>query len=381
MESYQNALKAFVDEGEAPSFAIVAKRRDGEVPDPLSGPRKGPMNDDPTGKKKKKKINIEKIGSDILHTYVGGPTPDWPDQRPVDKDTIFALASLTKLPTTVAVLQLVERKLIALDTDVTKFLPVLGRQKILTGWAADGSPILRERREPITLRQLLTHSSGCGYDWVSPKLKRFRRWQGTTAATKRATMDEWFDQPLVLEPGRGWEYGCGVDWAGRLVEQISGLDLEEYMRRHIWRPLGCSSFTFWPHAPGRRPDVVATYTERDPGTGRLGLMPKGLDINENVTECFGGHSGFCSASDFAELMLSLLANDERLLEPSSVDLMFQDQSTPESREYVQVIMDRGNFAVGDYHAGEVYTWGLGGVLIEETRDSKAPYDRRPGTLG
>ncbi|KAG5922870.1 hypothetical protein E4U53_003642, partial [Claviceps sorghi] len=326
------------------------------------------------------KLILEEIGSDILRTYMGGPSPSWPDQNPVDQHTVFALASCTKVPTTVAALQLVDRKLLSLDTDVSRLLPVLGRQEILTGWAADGSPVLRKRRAPITLRQLLTHSSGCGYDFYSPQLKRFRRWQGTTAATRRATVEEWFDQPLVFEPGQDWAYGCGLDWAGRLVEQLSGMDLEEYMRRHIWTPLGCSSFTFWPRAPGYTRGV-ATLTERNPGTGRLDVLPRGLDINENVAECFGGHGGFCSAGDFAELLLSLLADDGRLLRPGSVELMFRDQLPPRSRERIQALMEKEDYTVGDYHAGEVYTWGLGGVLIEETRDSRATYDRGPRTLG
>ncbi|KAG6011315.1 hypothetical protein E4U43_008402 [Claviceps pusilla] len=283
------------------------------------------------------------------------------------------------MATTVAALQLVEKKLIALDSDVSQLLPALGRQQILVGWHADGSPILRKRRNPITLRQLLTHCSGCGYDFLNRDLVRLRRFQGTTAATRKATVEEWFDQPLLFEPGESWEYGSGVDWVGKLVEQFSGMSLEDYIKRHIWAPLGLSSFTFWPKAPGYT-HKLATVTELDPATKKLQVCNEGLDLNRNVTECFGGHGGYCTAADFAELLFSLLADDERVLQRSSVELMFQSQLPKKSQECLQRTMKNKNYTVGDFYDGEVYNWGLGGLLIEETRGSKAPYTRGPGTL-
>ncbi|KAG5979697.1 hypothetical protein E4U55_004854 [Claviceps digitariae] len=346
MESFENSLEACVNDGIASSFALIARRRD---------------------------------GSDILRTYVGGSLPGLPSSSPVDEQTVFTLASCTKVPTTVAALQLVERNLISLDTDVSQLLPVLGRQQILVGWHADGSPVLRKRRNPITLRQLLTHSSGCGYDFYNRHLIRLRRFQGTTPATKRTTVTEWFDYPLLFEPGEGWEYGCGPDWAGKLVEQISGMTLEDYNRRHIWTPLGTSSYTFWPNAPGYT-HKLATVMERNRATGGLDICEEGLDLNRYSKECFGGHGGFCSAADFSELLLSILANDERVLRPSSVEMMFQDQLSQKSRECIQELMEQKDFTVGDYHAGEVYTWGLGGVLVEETHGSNASYERGPRTL-
>ncbi|KAG6272978.1 hypothetical protein E4U49_001598 [Claviceps purpurea] len=245
---------------------------------------------------------------------------------------------------------LVEKKLIILDEDVSPLLSVLGRQQILVGWQADGSPILRKRRNPITLRQLLTHSSGCGYDFYHPDLKRFRRYQGTTPATQKAKVAEWFNQPLVFEPGQGWEYGAGLDWLYLLAE-FSGCHRE-----------------------------LATLAKRDRATGKLDVSLEGLDLNRNVKECFGGHGAYCSAADYAELMFSLLVNDERVLRPSSVELMFENQLSPESKQALQEVMRTRDLVGGDYYAGEVYSWGLGGLLVEETHDSEAPYDRGPKTL-
>ncbi|KAF5025563.1 hypothetical protein F66182_2371 [Fusarium sp. NRRL 66182] len=345
MDSFQRYLQASLDEDVVSSLAVLAKRHD---------------------------------ASTIVSEYLGGPSPSWPDQVSIDGRTLFTLASLTKLPTTVAVLQLVEKGVITLDTDVSDLLPVLGRQQILAGWDADGSPILHKRRNPITLRHLLTHSSGCGYDFHSRDLKRFRRFQGNTSGSK-PTVVEWFDQPLLFEPGQGWEYGSGIDWAGKLVEQISGISLEVYLRDHVWEPIGASNFTFWPHAPGSTYNIAA-LTHRNKGTGKLEVSSDEIDINRGLEDCFGGHGGYCSAEDYMKLLFSLLVSDQRMLQASSVDLMFQDHLSKESRQTFRNALKSQKLGVGDFYSGETYTWGLGGMIIEETHSHEAPYTRGPQTL-
>ncbi|KAF5611787.1 glu leu phe val dehydrogenase family [Fusarium tjaetaba] len=223
-------------------------------------------------------------GSVIVSHYLGGPSPSWPDQVSIGPQTLFTLASLTKLPTTIAALQLVEKQLITLDADVSDLLPDLGRQQVLVGWSADGSPILKKRRNPITLRQLLTHSSGCGYDLHNTDLKRFRKFQGSKVRDK-STVIGWFDHPLLFEPGQGWEYGSGVDWAGRLVEQISGLPLEAYLKDHVWKPIGASSFTFWPDSPSNT-HQIATSTHRNKSNGKLEVSLNKIGINLGVKGLF-----------------------------------------------------------------------------------------------
>ncbi|KAF5965922.1 glu leu phe val dehydrogenase family protein [Fusarium bulbicola] len=316
--------------------------------------------------------------SDIVSEYLGGPSPSWPDQVSISHETLFTLASLTKLPTTVAALQLVERQFITLDADVSDLLSDLGRQQILMGWNADGSPILQKRRNPITLRQLLTHSSGCGYDFNNRDLKKLRKFQGTTVGNK-STIVGWFDHPLLFEPGQVWEYGCGVDWAGRLVEQISDISLEAYLKDHVWKPIGASSFTFWPDSPSKA-HQVATLTHRNKSNGKLEVSPNKIDINIGVEDCFGGHSAYCSAADCMELLHSLLTNDERIFHKDSVDLVFQDHLSEESKRMLLIALKSQKLGVGDFYAGETYTWGFGGMVIEEAPGHDAPYARGPRTL-
>ncbi|KAJ3529797.1 hypothetical protein NM208_g9599 [Fusarium decemcellulare] len=319
------------------------------------------------------------VGSCILSKYLGGCEPSWPNQGTVDNQTIFTLASCTKLPTTVAALQLVEKQLIRLDTDVSNILPVLGRQKVLAGWNPDGSPILNKRRNPITLRHLLTHSSGAGYDFSNRDLEKFHCFRNTLPS-KGSTIDERFDLPLLFEPGEGWEYGCGIDWAGKVVEQLSGTTLESYLRQNVWEPLGATSFTFWPKCQDKEGRRLAALTIKSETTGRLRELPAGLGLNIGVTDCFGGQGGYSNAADYTELLFSLLANDKRLLQAETVDMMFEAQLSKKSKEVLQAVTKDPSWAIGDFYPGEVYDWGLGGLLIEQLESCDALYARGPRTL-
>ncbi|KFA72654.1 hypothetical protein S40288_03386 [Stachybotrys chartarum IBT 40288] len=299
--------------------------------------------------------------------------------KPISKNTLFTWASLTKPPTTIAALQLVEKGSIQLDDDVSSILPVLGRQPILSGWADDGSPILRKRRNPITLRHLLTHSAGTGYDFMSQELQKLHSSRGTVPS-QGATIDERFDLPLLFEPGEGWEYGCGVDWAGKIVEQLTGISLEAYLHKNVWAPLGATSFTFWPDKNNSRGAELATLTRRIRKTGKLAEIKQGLGINIGATDCFGGHGGHGTAGDLAELLSSILANDGRVLTPRMVDVMFENQLSPQSQSVLQNAMRDPTWSVGDFYPGETYNWGLGGMLINGSTNSKAPFNRGARTL-
>ncbi|KAK7435823.1 hypothetical protein CaCOL14_008290 [Colletotrichum acutatum] len=263
--------------------------------------------------------------------------------------------------------------------DVSIMLPVLGRQKVLAGWHLDGSPILNERRNPITLRHLLTHSAGTSYYFQNKDLRRLRSLRGKLPATLEPTIEERFDDPLLFEPGEGWDYGCGLDWAGKLLEQLTGMSLERYLKLHVWAPLGASSFTFWPNAEGEN-QKVATLTERNATTGRLEVHPNVLTLNQGVdTECFGGHGAYCSAGDYMELLYSIFSNDTRVLQPDSVEMMFQANLSDQSRAALQAGFDRQKLTIGDFYRGEVYNWGLGGMLIDGRR-SEAQCPRGSKTL-
>src|SRR5450432_893678 len=141
---------------------------------------------------------------------------------PVTADAIFAIASMTKAATTVAALQLVEQGKVTLNEPVAKHLPQLEKLDVLDGFDAAGKPILRPAKTPITLKHLLTHTSGLCYDVWDGNMFRYAEHGGVGTIG-----------PLMFEPGARWQYGQGVDWAGRLVEKISGMSLDDYFQARI----------------------------------------------------------------------------------------------------------------------------------------------------
>ncbi|KAL4886855.1 beta-lactamase/transpeptidase-like protein [Aspergillus karnatakaensis] len=299
-----------------------------------------------------------------------------PDAEPLTTSSMMAIASMTKLLTSIAVLQLVEKQLIALDDDVSSLLPCLGAQGVLVDWDAVGRPRIRTRKNPITLRQLLTHSSGAGYDFSNSTLAEYTLSQGRTINSGQ-TVDERFGYPLLFEPGTAWEYGTGLDWAGQLVERLTGESLESHMREYIWKPLGISEMTFWPRSGAGGGREHCRMSVRDETSG----MPVPLEkpfLTEGVTECFGGQGVYASMEEFLLVLQSILADDQRLLTTESVALMFQPQlAAPSQRALSQQIRHSSTPSfIGVFDNSRRYDWGIGGMLAMEDE----PSGRRKNTL-
>ena len=141
------------------------------------------------------------------------------EKRPQQLDDVLFLASATKLLTTIAALQCVEDGLLSLTGDISSFAPELAAKQVLTGFAEDGeTPLLEPQARPITLEMLLTHSSGAVYDFMDPRLGRWReKFEPRPAdpdAIGQMMVEELLTSPLVFQPGAGWMYGPGLDWAG-----------------------------------------------------------------------------------------------------------------------------------------------------------------------
>lgn len=333
--------------------------------------------------------------------------------------TVFALASMTKLLTTVACLQLVERGVLTLDGDVSALVPALAAQPVLSGFRDDGSPVTVPRSEPITLRRLLTHSAGPGYMFLDERLMRWKAHQreqrrkeqraqrsnstgdkdrkrsssrsrssnrsrsstpSTALEKKKTTLERRFDYPLLFQPGSGWVYGSGVAWAGRVVEVATGTDLETYFAAYVFAPLGITDITFW---PGERGGVFtarrAGMTTREPDSGKV----VGTEAPEpDTTDCLGGEGAFGALDDYLRVLQSLLADDGRLLRPETAALMFEPQlaragaGSPDpaaAKQALRASLAHPEWAVGDIPATGEYDWGLGGLL---TDGDSHPYRRR-----
>ena len=146
-------------------------------------------------------------------------------------DSVFWIASMTKAVTTTAAMQMVEQGKLKLDQPASEILPDLASAQVLEGFDAAGSPKLRAAKRPITLRQLLTHTAGYTYDIWN---------ENTGLYEKKADLpgiitckDDALKTPLAFDPGDRWEYGINIDFAGKMVEKVSGQRLESYFAIHL----------------------------------------------------------------------------------------------------------------------------------------------------
>jgi len=237
-------------------------------------------------------------------------------------DTIFRLASMTKAVTSVAAMQLVEQGRLQLDQPIGNVLPELSAPQVLDGFDDTGAPRLRPAKRPITLRHLLTHTAGFGYEFDNADLVRYVKATNTppTSTGKLAALR----LPLAFDPGERWQYGINIDWAGRAVEAASGLPLEVYFRQHIFAPLGMSD-TDYAISAAQRSRLVSVHQRHEDGT----LEP--TEPKDPLWREFwsGGGGLYSTGRDYLVFLQMLLHqgrfNGAQLLRPQTVALMGQNQ--------------------------------------------------------
>src|SRR5213593_3551093 len=155
---------------------------------------------------------------------------------PMTLDSVVWIASMTKAITATAAMQLVERGKLSLERPASEVVPELTAARVLEGFDAAGQPRLREPKRPITLRHLLTHTAGYGYEIWRTEIARYQtatNTPGITTCTNAA-----LTAPLLFGPGEGWEYGINIDWVGKIVEAASGQKLDAYLQQNVLGPLG-----------------------------------------------------------------------------------------------------------------------------------------------
>ncbi|HEY9141691.1 MAG TPA: serine hydrolase domain-containing protein [Bryobacteraceae bacterium] len=257
---------------------------------------------------------------------------DLESKKPMEKDAIFRLASMTKPITGVAVLMMVEEGKIRLNDPVSKFLPVFRDMKVaLPRERAAGPAVPAASAEPdfylipanreITIRDLLTHTSGLVSGGLGaaqvPKLA-----PRGPADTLASYVPKLAAVPLDFQPGTQWAYsgGAGPDTLSRIVEIVSGQTYDEFLRTRIFEPLGMKDTFFYP-PDGRRPRLVTLYRK----------TPTGLEKDANQdgfsskTYFSGGGGLMSTAADYLHFAQMLLNGGEldgkRLLSPRTVELM------------------------------------------------------------
>ncbi len=274
---------------------------------------------------------------------------------PVQLDSIFAIASMTKAITTVAALQLVEQGKVSLDEPAHKHLPKLANLDVLAGFDPNGKPQLKPATTPITLRQLLTHTSGFCYDLWDETMSRYSASNPPRGAKPG---------PLMFEPGTRWQYGQGIDWAGRLVEAVSGLTLEAYFQQKILQPLGMVDTSYvLPEAKFHR--LVTGYHRLENGD----LQPNERKLPARPTEFSGGGGLYSTAADYIRFMQMILnrgagPGGQRILKAATVRSMGTNQIGSLTAGKMRSFAPLSSLDV-DIQPGHTEKWGLG-FLINTT---------------
>jgi CubicO group peptidase (beta-lactamase class C family) len=253
-----------------------------------------------------------------------------------------------------------------LDEPVTRHLPQFEKVQVLVGFDSAGMPSLRPAASAPTLRQLLTHTSGLCYDIWDEQMFRY---------TSKIPGPQTGPGPLMFEPGTRWQYGQGLDWAGRLVEAISGLTLEEYFQEKIFRPLGMVDTSYIiPAAKFER--VVSNYQRAQNGElqqddRKLPAPPKSFS---------GGGGLYSTAPDYIRFMQMILnrgmgPGNARILQAKTVDSMKVNQIGALTAGKMKSSRSTLSRDV-DMQPGQTEKWGLGFLI------NTAPYEggRSAGSL-
>jgi methyl acetate hydrolase len=227
-------------------------------------------------------------------------------------DAIFNIASMTKPVTSVAIMMLLEQDKLTLDDPVSKHLPGFDKLQVLTRFnEADGTYEARPAQKVMTIRHLLTHTSGIAYGFTSPALARLQ--QGTTKS-------EW-EFPLMHEPGEKWTYSASTRVLGLIVEKITGVPLETYYQEHIFRPLGMKDTSF--AVPAEKQSRVPPVQRRVEGA--LQQQPAATLPATPPNPSRGDGGLYSTARDYGQFIRMLLnggtLGSARILSERSVKLM------------------------------------------------------------
>jgi methyl acetate hydrolase len=272
---------------------------------------------------------------------------------PIAIDSLFRIASMTKAITTTAALQLVEQGKIQLDQPVAKYLPQLANLDVLDGFDADGKPKLRPGKTAITLKHLITHTSGFCYDTWDAETFRYTSQTHANPAAKPG--------PLSFEPGTRWQYGQGVDWAGRLVEAVSGMNLEDYFQAKILGPLEMHDTSYI--VPASKFDRLAALYARQEDAS--------LKQNERTLpappKSFNGGGGlYSTCADYTRFMQMILGkgqgvNKAQILQAKTVASMAANQiGTLTAGKMKSFRKDMSSDV--DIQPGFTEKWGLGFLI-------------------
>ncbi len=320
---------------------------------------------------------IARKGKIIYHKSFGDREP----QKAYKNQDIFRIASMTKAVTVVAIMQLFEQGKLGLDDPVHWYIPAYKEMTVLDEFnAEDSSFTTKPTSRPITIRHLLTHTSGITYGDFNPgKISIvYGKYDmlGVGLAHESWNNEEFINRlakvPLVFEPGERYLYGLNMDVLGRVVEVITNKTLDQYFKDHIFTPLGMNDTHFYlPKSKHQRLVALYTASEDGPVISKEGGLARALNypLSEDKGMYAGGGGLSSTAWDYAQLVQMLLNRglygENQVLAPQTVDLIRSDQLIALNRE------GKGFSNVPGI------TFGLGFAVLTEEAAGFSP--KSPGT--
>jgi methyl acetate hydrolase len=289
-------------------------------------------------------------------------------------DTVFAIFSTTKAITGTAALQLVEDGTLDLDAPAKTYVPEIGTLQVLDGFDAGGQPKLRAPKRDITTRMLLLHTAGFGYDFFNEQYARLTRDHGfpsVVSSTKACLMT-----PLLFDPGEQWEYGTNIDWAGQVIEAITGKRLGEVMQERIFAPLGMTSTAFT-MTPDMRARLARIHQRGADGS----LTPLGdFELPQDPEVQMGGGALYGTVADYMRFIRMWLndgmGEDGRVLKKETI-LAAEKNGLGD----LKIKMLPGVIPVlsndAEFFPGLPKSWALSFMI----NDEDAPTGRPAGALG
>jgi CubicO group peptidase (beta-lactamase class C family) len=280
------------------------------------------------------------------------------------KDTIFNIASMTKAITSAGVMILIDEGKLSLDDEVSKYLPEFKSPKVISKVdVGAGTYETRAATRPITIRQLLTHTSGIGYSWSDPGLALIQKKTGAAD----------LDLPLVHEPGEKWTYGASTRVLGMVIEKISGQRIDAFLEARILGPLEMRDTTY--AVPAAKTSRVVNRNQK--ADGKITEIPNPAEIPATVRGDGGLYSTAADYSRFVQMILNHgKLGSVRLLKEQTVRDMERNQ-TGDVKVRLQPTAEPLRSRPYPLGAGED-VWGLGFQLAAPAKP--VANMRRPGSM-
>src|SRR5215813_9482997 len=234
----------------------------------------------------------------------------------LNSDAIFNIASMTKPVTSVAIMMLAEQGKLKIDDPVSKYLDGFDKLQVISKFnAADASYETRPAKNVMTIKQLLSHTSGIGYSFTNPI---------EFALVNKTKKGEW-ELPLLDDPGTKFNYSASTRVLGFIVEKVTGSPLEPWYQEHIFRPLGMKD-TSYAVAADKQSRLPVQYTRF---TGTITPLPA-TPVPSTPTAPFRGDGGlYSTVEDYSKFVRMLLnggtLGSAKILTPASVKMMGENQ--------------------------------------------------------